>query len=96
GWVAFSRCPHCGTLAYKYHSCRNRHCPQCQHLQTQAWLDNQAHLLLPTHYFLLTFTLPAGLRALAQANQILAYNLLFRITAEAAQTLARDPRYVGG
>jgi len=90
------RCPDCGTLDYKYHSCRNRHCPQCQYQQTQAWLENQSHLLLPTHYFLLTFTLPAGLRALAQANQKQFYNLLFRVTAEAAQTLAKDPRFVGG
>jgi len=90
------RCPSCGTLDYKYHSCRNRHCPQCQYQQTQAWLEKQEALLLPTHYFLLTFTIPAGLRAVAQANQKQFYNLLFRVTAEAAQTLAKDLRYVGG
>lgn len=90
------RCPDCGSLDYKYHSCRNRHCPQCQYQQTQSWLENQAYLLLPTRYFLLTFTLPAGLRALTRANQKLVYNLLFRVTAEAAQTLARDPRFIGG
>jgi len=90
------RCPACGTCDYKYHSCRNRHCPQCQHLQTQAWLENQAHRLLPTRYCLLTCTLPAGLRAVTQAHQKLIYNLLFRVTAAAAQALARDPRYIGG
>jgi len=53
-------------------------------------------LLLPTRYFLLTCTLPAGLRALAQAHQKLVYNLLFGVTADAAQALARNPRYIGG
>ena len=52
----------CGEVEYKYHSCRNRHCPQCQYEQTQAWLDGQVELLLPVDYFLLTFTVPAGLR----------------------------------
>ena len=89
-------CPDCGTQDYKYHSCRNRHCPQCQYQQTQAWLQKQGELLLPTHYFLLTFTLPAGLRTLAQANQKLIYKLLFRVTAAASQVLAKDPHYVGG
>ena len=26
------RCSHCGTMRITYHSCRNRHCPKCQHL----------------------------------------------------------------
>ena len=24
------RCDDCGALEYRYHSCRNRHCPTCQ------------------------------------------------------------------
>jgi hypothetical protein len=47
-------------------------------------------------YFLLTFTLPAGLRELARSNQRVIYNLLFRASAAAAQQLAQDPRFVGG
>ena len=31
-------CPACGTKRYSYHSCRNRHCPRCQHDATQTWL----------------------------------------------------------
>ncbi len=47
-------------------------------------------------YFLLTFTLPSQLRSFARSHQKLVYDALFRASAEAAQQLARDPRFVGG
>jgi hypothetical protein len=34
-------CTDCGTVRYSYHSCRNRHCPTCQHDAAQAWLAQQ-------------------------------------------------------
>ena len=89
-------CPACSVVRYSYHSCRNRHCPKCQHQQTQEWLEVQRGLLLPVPYFLLTFTLPSELRQIASQNQKLIYNLLFRASAQAAQQLAQDPRFVGG
>lgn len=89
-------CTACGEIRYSYHSCRNRHCPKCQHEQTQNWLAVQQGLLLPVPYFLLTFTLPAELRQIASQNQKLIYNLIFRASAQAAQQLARDARFVGG
>jgi hypothetical protein len=89
-------CPDCSHIEYRYHSCRNRHCPKCQQAQGQAWLEKQQALLLPVPYFLLTFTLPASLRQFARRHQLLYYDLLFRASAEAAQQLARDPRFIGG
>jgi len=89
-------CSACGETRYSYHSCRNRHCPKCQHEQTQQWLAFQQELLLPVPYFLLTFTLPAELRQLTSSNQKLIYNLLFQASAQAAHRLAKDPRLVGG
>jgi len=89
-------CAACDETRYSYHSCRNRHCPQCQHAAAQRWLREQQALLLPAPYFLLTFTLPAELRSVAQQQPRLIYNLLFRASAAAAQELARDPRFIGG
>jgi predicted RNA-binding Zn-ribbon protein involved in translation (DUF1610 family) len=89
-------CPSCGETRYSYHSCRNRHCPKCQHERTEAWLDLQRDLLLPVPYFMLTFTLPEELRNLARQNQQRFYHLLFQASAEATQQLAKDPRFVGG
>jgi hypothetical protein len=88
-------CPACGTQRYSYHSCRNRHCPMCQHDAAQTWLSRQQELLLPVPYFLVTFTLPAELRAVAYRHQRSVYNLLFRASAAALMELARDPRFLG-
>ncbi|HEY0722864.1 MAG TPA: transposase zinc-binding domain-containing protein, partial [Pyrinomonadaceae bacterium] len=71
-------CPACGSKRYSYHSCRNRHCPTCQQDAAQTWLERQQELLLPVPYFLVTFTLPAELRAVAYRHQRTLYNLLFR------------------
>jgi hypothetical protein len=88
-------CPACGTTRYSYHSCRNRHCPTCQHDAAQTWLARQQDLLLPLPYFLVTFTLPAELRDVAYRHQRIMYNLLFRASAAALMELARDPRFLG-
>lgn len=89
------RCDACQTSHYSYHSCRNRHCPSCQHRDTQAWLAAQHDLLLPVPYFLVTFTLPAELRDVTYRHQRTLYNLLFRTSATALMQLARDPRFLG-
>jgi hypothetical protein len=59
------------------------------------WLKEQQSLLLPIPHFLVTFTLPAELRAVARSNQKTIYNLLFRASAQALKQLAQDPRFVG-
>jgi hypothetical protein len=89
-------CQQCQQHRYSYHSCKNRHCPKCGNEQATAWLQAQHHLLLPTHYFLVTFTLPAALRSLARYNQKTIYNLLFRAASQALLQLAQDPRFCGG
>jgi hypothetical protein len=89
-------CAQCDLQRYSYHSCKNRHCPKCQNEQANDWLKQQKELLLPTHHFLVTFTLPAELRPLARSHQKTIYNLLFRASAAALLQLAQDPRFVGG
>ena len=89
-------CDTCDHIEYRYHSCRNRHCPQCQSDKAQQWLMRQQQMLLPVPHYLLTFTLPAALRLLARSQQKLFYNLLFRASAAATQQLAQNPRWLGG
>jgi len=88
-------CAQCAEQRYSYHSCKNRHCPKCQNEQANDWLAAQQSLLLPVTHFLVTFTLPTELRALARSNQKTIYNLLFRASSQALQQLAQDPRFVG-
>jgi hypothetical protein len=89
-------CTDCGVRHYAYHSCRNRHCPTCQADRAQAWLDRTRARLLPCNHYLLTFTLPSELRALARAHQKIVYDVLLREAAASLQILARDPQWVGG
>lgn len=90
------RCAACQETAYRYHSCKNRHCPQCGYDAGQQWLSQQQALLLPASYFMVTFTIPALLRRVTRSNQTVMYNVLFRTAAAALQELARDTRFIGG
>jgi hypothetical protein len=66
-------------------SCGHRACPQCQNEAVEQWLERQRAKLLPVDYYLITFTLPAQLRALVYAHQRKAYDLLIKL---AWQTLS--------
>lgn len=90
------KCPDHARFEYKYHSCMNRHCPQCQNDQATKWLSRERKRLLNVRYFLLTFTLPKELRTVARANQKLFYRLLFSESWRAMQKLARNPKWLGG
>ena len=90
------RCDDCGALDYAYHSCRNRHCPKCQEDRAQDWLERVRTRLLPCDHYLLTFTLPQQLRAIARTHQKRVYSLLLREAAAAVQTVAADRAWVGG
>jgi hypothetical protein len=63
------RCDHCGTVRITYHSCRNRHCPKCQHMPRERWLQKRKDELLPTSYFHVVFTLPHELNTIILNNK---------------------------
>ena len=70
--------------------CGNRHCPTCQHDKADQWLHKQIEKLLPTHYFLLTLTLPQGLRQVARSHQKTVYGAMFSCAHQALKKLAQD------
>jgi len=88
-------CDHCGRLRISYNSCRNRHCPKCQGLDKERWLETRKRDILPTHYFHTVFTLPEGLRPLSMRNQKVGYGVLFRAASESLKELTGDPKYLG-
>ena len=88
-------CDHCQYTHTRYRSCRNRHCPKCQGLAREKWLDQRREELLPTEYFHVVFTLPEPIAAIAFYNKKLIYDILFRATAETLLTIARDPKRLG-
>ncbi|RLB11088.1 MAG: IS91 family transposase [Deltaproteobacteria bacterium] len=88
-------CDQCGAVRVSYNSCRNRHCPKCQCLDKERWLEARKKDLLPTQYFHLVFTIPESLRPLALRNQNVLYPILFRAASETLKELAADPKYLG-
>jgi hypothetical protein len=89
------RCEHCHKEHAVARSCGNRHCPSCQQHKTKAWLAAQTARLLPTHYFLLTFTIPASLRSFVRSHQRAGYAALFAASSGAIRVLSANPKYVG-
>jgi len=90
------KCPDHNEFDYKYHSCYNRHCPQCQNDQATQWLSNEQKRLLNVPYFLVTFTIPEQLRPVVRSNQQLFYSLLFSESWRALSLLAQNPNWLGG
>lgn len=89
-------CDQCGTLRHVYHSCRNRHCPQCQTRAKEVWLAARRRELLPVPYFHLVFTLPHTLNRLANCDSRALYALLFAAAANTLNEFAANPRWLGG
>jgi hypothetical protein len=89
-------CSECGEFHYQYHSCNDRHCPQCGQAEADAWLARQKQrLLLPVSYFLVTFTVPEALRPWIRSHLRTGLDLLFGASAQALQDLAANPRRLG-
>ena len=88
-------CPECGFQRPSYNSCRNRHCPKCQTLLKERWIENQSYDLLNIQYFHVVFTVPAELNPIFLSNQEKLYRLLFSCAAETLTQLAWNKKYLG-
>ena len=83
-------------LTARYNSCRNRHCPKCQWLARQQWLEKRQGELLPVTYFHVVFTLPDDLlNPLFLRNPKALYGLLFRTVADTLLEIGADPKHLG-
>lgn len=88
-------CDECGHDIISYNSCRNRHCPQCQGLKKEQWLNKQEQSLLLIHYFHVVFTLPQELRLVAFLNKENIYNLMFKSVSQTLLELSTHPKHLG-
>ena len=88
-------CDECGFIRISYNSCRNRHCPKCQTLNKERWIDARKDDLLNVGYFHVVFTIPDTLNPVAYQNQKVVYNILFKAAAETLSELAADKKYLG-
>lgn len=88
-------CDECGHVRISYNSCRNRHCPKCQTLAKERWLEDRKKDLLSVGYFHVVFTIPEELNYLALTNQKELYSILFQAASETLLELGRDRKYLG-
>ena len=87
------QCSNCGLERNAYNSCRDRHCPKCQTLVKEQWLNDRRAELLPCGYFHLVFTIPHALNPIILCNKRVTLNILFTAVNQTLQTFAKDPTW---
>lgn len=90
-----SECDSCHTRYIHYNSCKNRHCPMCQGMDVDEWIDIQQENVLNTTYFHTVFTIPEELYPLVYCNQKLLYDALYHAANQSLTELSADKKYLG-
>lgn len=90
-----SECESCHKRYIHYNSCRNRHCPMCQGIESDEWIDKQQENVLDVPYFHTVFTIPDELNPLVYSNQELLYNALYHAAHLTMAELSADPKHLG-
>jgi len=88
-------CTDCGYLRISYNSCRNRHCPKCQGVQRERWIEAREAELLPVPYFHVVFTLPAALNPLCLHQGKIVYGILFQTAWSVLRSFGYDSKWLG-
>lgn len=91
-----AQCGDCGAQRLVPHSCGQRLCPHCQQHESQAWIDQQTQRLVPGNYFLITFTVPAELRALFWQHQPGTYTALMDCAWATLRTFSQNHKQLQG
>ena len=87
-------CAACGHSHWHYHSCRNRHCPQCGARAKDAWLQGRLAEVLEVPYTHLVFTLPHELNSLYRASPRWVIETLFASVAATLKDFAANARWM--
>ena len=86
------QCDHCGTERIAYNSCRNRHCPKCQNMPRERWLEARKAELLPVSYFHNVFTLPHDLNPIILFNKKIMLDILFKAVSQTLLAFGENPK----
>jgi hypothetical protein len=81
-------------MQYVYHSCRNRHCPQCGNSKKEEWIEARMKELLPVKYYHAVFTMPHQLNSLVMGNRKAMFTLLFDAASHTLLQFAKDEKYL--
>lgn len=88
-------CTNCAYTRISYNSCRNRHCPKCQQIQRERWIQARETELLPATYFHVVFTLPEAINRLCLFEPATMYKILFDTAWSVMKSFAADPKHLG-
>lgn len=83
-------CACCGYWRAVCRSCCDRHCPGCQAMVSERWVESAMARALPVRYFHVVLTVPAEARGLFFQNQRSLYRLLFSAGKDAVLDTARE------
>jgi hypothetical protein len=84
------QCDECGALVFRFNSCRDRHCNQCQKYERAKWVEKQKVLQLPIPYFHIVFTTDHALNPLFEQHPRRLYDLLFQTVSQVLQQKAGE------
>ena len=90
-----SECESCHSTFIHYNSCKNRHCPMCQGMDVDEWIDLRREDVLDAPYFHTVFSIPSQLYPLVRSNQRLLYDALYHSANKTLTELSRDPKHFG-
>lgn len=83
-------CDDCGDVTEVYHSCSDRHCPQCSGCKRYDFAARAEELILEgVTYYQVVFTLPSELSEMALANREVMAKLLFESAGKALRKTIR-------
>ena len=88
------QCTDCGASQWRWHSCRNRHCPRCQKPAADAWRRARLAEVLNVPYAHMVFTLPHELNALARVHARWVYETTLACTAATLTQFAATARWL--
>ena len=90
-----SECESCHSRFIHYNSCKNRHCPMCQGMEVDEWVDLRKEDVLDAPYFHTVFSIPSQLYPLVYSNQKLLYDAMYHAANKTLAELSADPRHFG-
>lgn len=88
-------CKACKRKHYRYNSCRNRHCSQCQHTQKEQWIEARDEQYLEGTYYHLVFTLPQALNELCMVYSRELYTILMQTAWQTIESFGWNHKYIG-
>lgn len=89
------RCGHCHHEQIINNSCRDRHCPQCQNMKKEQWIQSRKNEVLPFTYYHIVFTLPGELSQIVYQNKKAMFTLMFDAVNKTLQSNITKEKYLG-